>query len=294
MADPTSITRPSDGNIRSALGAIVEAMRAGYGEKRVDPQSLPDGGHDLGFIERARPVLEFLYGKYFRVRTIDIENVPGTGPALLVANHSGGLPYDGAMLIYGIFRDHPAHRRLRTLVANFAFRSPWMANVVARIGGVRASTETAMPLLRDGNLVGVFPEGLKGVGKMYRERYRLSRFGRGGFVRLARQANVPIIPVAIVGAEEIHPVLGKITSLAEPLGIPYIPITPTFPLLGPLGLLPVPTKWTIRFGPPIHCPAATDGRADDDVTTTTAEQVRHTIDAMIAELLAQRRSIIFG
>jgi 1-acyl-sn-glycerol-3-phosphate acyltransferase len=279
------------GNIRSAMAAIIEAMRAGFGPQRVDPQTLPDGGHDPHFIERAAPVLEFLYAKYFRVRTIGIENVPSTGPALLVANHSGGLPYDGAMLIYGLFRDHPVHRRLRTLIANFAFRSPWMCNVVARIGGVRASMDTAMPLLAGGNLVAVFPEGLKGVGKMFRERYRLSRFGRGGFVRLAREANVPIIPVAIVGAEEIHPVLGKITSLAEPLGIPYIPITPTFPLLGPLGLLPVPTKWTIRFGPAIHIPPTKDG---EDVTTTTAEQVRDSIDGMIAELLSQRRSIIFG
>jgi 1-acyl-sn-glycerol-3-phosphate acyltransferase len=279
------------GNIRSAMAAIIEAMRAGFGPQRVDPQTLPDGGHDPQFIERAAPVLEFLYAKYFRVRTIGIENVPSTGPALLVANHSGGLPYDGAMLIYSLFRDHPVHRRLRTLIANFAFRSPWMCNVVARIGGVRASMETAMPLLAGGNLVAVFPEGLKGVGKMFRERYRLSRFGRGGFVRLAREANVPIIPVAIVGAEEIHPVLAKITSLAEPLGIPYIPITPTFPLLGPLGLLPVPTKWTIRFGPAIHIPPAKDG---EDVTTTTAEQVRDSIDGMIAELLSQRRSIIFG
>jgi 1-acyl-sn-glycerol-3-phosphate acyltransferase len=283
------------GSIRSGLAAIIEAMRAGFGPDRIDPQTLPDSGHDPGFIERAAPVLELLYGKYFRVRTLGIENIPSEGPALLVANHSGGLPYDGAMLIYGVFRDHPAHRRLRTLVANFAFRSPWMVNVVARIGGVRASTETAMPLLAGGNLVAVFPEGLKGVGKMFRERYRLSRFGRGGFVRLARQANVPIIPVAIVGAEEIHPVLGKITSLAEPLGIPYIPITPTFPLLGPLGLLPVPTKWTIRFGTPIRCPAVIEGQDDaEDVTATTAEQVRHSIDTMIAELLAQRRSIIFG
>jgi 1-acyl-sn-glycerol-3-phosphate acyltransferase len=279
------------GNIRSAMAAIIEAMRAGFGPQRVDPQTLPDGGHDPQFIERAAPVLEFLYAKYFRVRTIGIENVPSTGPALLVANHSGGLPYDGAMLIYSLFRDHPLHRRLRTLIANFAFRSPWMCNVVARIGGVRASMDTAMPLLAGGNLVAVFPEGLKGVGKMFRERYRLSRFGRGGFVRLAREANVPIIPVAIVGAEEIHPVLGKITSLAEPLGIPYIPITPTFPLLGPLGLLPVPTKWTIRFGPAIHVPPAKDG---EDVTTTTAEQVRDSIDGMIAEMLSQRRSIIFG
>ena len=164
--------------------------------------------------------------------------------------------------MYGIHRDHPAHRRVRPLVANFAFRAGWMSNVVARVGGVRASRETALPLLAAGELVAVFPEGLKGVGKLYRERYRLARFGRGGFVRLAAEARCRCIPVAIVGAEEIHPVIGKITSLAEPLGLPYIPITPTFPWLGPLGLLPVPTKWTIQIRP-TH-PAAGTGRPCGD------------------------------
>jgi len=288
--------RQSERNVRSALATVIETIRAGYGSHAVKAAELPDSGHDPTFLERAAPVLEFLYSKYFRVRTLDIQNVPSEGPALVVANHSGGLPYDGAMLIYSLFRDHPAHRRLRTLVANFAFRAPWMSTVVARIGGVRASKETALPLLARGDLVGVFPEGLKGVGKMYRERYRLDRFGRGGFVRLARKARVPIIPVAIVGAEEIHPLLGKITALAEPLGIPYIPITPTFPLLGPLGLLPVPTKWTIRFGQPIPMPetGALSETDDEQITATLAEQVRRAIDAMIADLLAERRSIIFG
>jgi 1-acyl-sn-glycerol-3-phosphate acyltransferase len=175
-------------------------------------------------------------------------------------------------------------------VANFAFRAGWMANIVSRIGGVRASTETALPLLAAGELVAVFPEGLRGVGKLYRERYRMARFGRGGFVRLARQAQVPLLPVAIVGAEEIHPVIGKLTRLAEPLGLPYIPITPTFPWLGPLGLLPVPTKWTIQIGAPIPPPAI----GDDAGTARVAETVRTTIDGMIADQLAQRRSILFG
>jgi 1-acyl-sn-glycerol-3-phosphate acyltransferase len=195
------------------------------------------------------------------------------------------------MLLYGVYRDHPCHRRVRPLVANFAFHSGWMAQVVGRIGGVRASTDTALPLLSGGNLVAVFPEGLRGVGKMYRERYRLARFGRGGFVRLARVSRAPMLPVAIVGAEEIHPVVGKLTSLAEPLGIPYIPITPTFPWLGPLGLLPVPTKWTIQIGPPVPPPAPGD---DDAGIIQSGEQVRSAIDTMIADLLAQRRSIIFG
>jgi 1-acyl-sn-glycerol-3-phosphate acyltransferase len=281
-------TAPSDpGTIKSALAAIIETMR---GHDTLPPGADADGGHDPTFLDRAAPVLEFLWSRYFRVRLLGIENVPDSGAALLVGNHSGGIPYDGAMLLYGIQREHARHRRVRPLVANFVFRRGWMGNVVARIGGVRASTETALPLLAAGELVAVFPEGLKGVGKMYRERYRLARFGRGGFVRLAREAQVPLLPVAIVGAEEIHPVIGKITKLAEPLGLPYIPITPTFPWLGPLGLLPVPTKWTIQIGAPITPPP----QGDDVATARVAEAVRSAIDGMIAELLARRRSVLFG
>jgi 1-acyl-sn-glycerol-3-phosphate acyltransferase len=276
--------------IPSALAAMVTAMRSGYGPNGQRPSELPDGGHDPSFLEKTAPLLEFVYSRYFRVRTVGMERVPLAGPALLVANHSGGIPYDGTMLIYALYRDHPAHRRLRTLVANFAFHSIWMENLVTRVGGVRASTENALPLLQRGDLVAVFPEGLKGVGKLYRERYRLNRFGRGGFVRLAREARVPIIPVAIVGAEEIHPVLTKLTKLAEPLGLPYIPITPTFPLLGPLGLLPVPTKWTIQFGDPIDMIPG----SDPETTNRSAEEVRERIDEMIADLLTHRRSVIFG
>jgi 1-acyl-sn-glycerol-3-phosphate acyltransferase len=280
----------SDGTVRAALAAIVEAIRSGYGADAQRPQDLPDSGYDPAFVERTAPLLEFLWSRYFRVRLLGIENVPNDGAALLVGNHSGGIPYDGAMLLHGIRRDHPRHRHVRPLVANFAFRSGWMANVVARVGCVRASMETAGPMLARGELVAVFPEGLKGVGKLYRERYRLARFGRGGFVRLAREAQVPLLPVAVVGAEEIHPVIGKITRFAEPLGIPYIPITPTFPWLGPFGLLPVPTKWTIQIGAPIAPPAP----GDEGGTSRVAESVRVAIDGMISDLLAQRRSILFG
>ena len=280
----------SDGTVRAALAAIVEAIRSGYGADAQRPQDLPDSGYDPAFVERTAPLLEFLWSRCFRVRLLGIENVPNEGPALLVGNHSGGIPYDGAMLLHGIRRDHPRHRHVRPLIANFAFRSGWMANVVARVGCVRASMETAGPMLARGELVAVFPEGLKGVGKLYRERYRLARFGRGGFVRLAREAQVPLLPVAVVGAEEIHPVIGKITRFAEPLGIPYIPITPTFPWLGPFGLLPVPTKWTIQIGAPIAPPAP----GDEGGTSRVAESVRVAIDGMISDLLAQRRSILFG
>jgi len=273
--------------IRSAARAVLEVMRAGS----PDPHDLPDGGFDPGFMDRAAPLFDFLWRKYFRVQLLGIENVPAKGGALVVANHSGGLPYDGAMLIHAFFRKHPQHRPLRPLVANFAFRSSWMRPIVCRIGGVRASMENALSLLARGDLVGVFPEGLRGVGKLFRERYRLSHFGRGGFVRLARTAGVPIIPVAIVGAEEIHPLLRKVTKLAQPLGLPYIPITPTFPLLGPLGLLPVPTKWTIQVGAPMTVPPSEAGKDD---TIEIAEAVRRRKDQMITDLLVHGRSVIFG
>lgn len=275
--------------IREALRAVTEAMR----EKREDVLAEPDGGFDPAFVERVAPLFETMWSRYFRVRLTGMENVPATGGALVVSNHSGGLPYDGAMLMHAFRTMHPAHRAYRPLVASFAFRSSWIAPVIARIGGVRASMANALDLLDRGQLVGVFPEGLRGVGKLFRERYRLSHFGRGGFVRLARKARVPIIPAAIVGAEEIHPIIGKVTRLAQPLGLPYIPITPTFPWLGPLGLLPLPTKWSIRIGEPIHLRA--DDVADDDRSTLEiAERVRQRLDGMIAELLVQRRSIFFG
>jgi 1-acyl-sn-glycerol-3-phosphate acyltransferase len=270
--------------IKDALKAMVEAMR----EPMPEPSTLPDFGFDPAFLERTAPALAFLWTRYFRVRLTGLENVPSTGSALLVSNHSGGLPYDGAMLIHACHALHPAHRPLRPLVATFALRSAWIRRLVARIGGVRASMRNALDLCQRGHLVGVFPEGLRGVGKPYRERYRLTHFGRGGFVRLARTANVPMIPVAIVGAEEANPVIGKLTRIAKPLGLPYIPITPTFPLLGPLGLLPVPAKWSIQIGKPISATPS------DDDTLEIAEQVRSAIDRMIADQLLARRSIFFG
>jgi 1-acyl-sn-glycerol-3-phosphate acyltransferase len=274
-----------DPAIKDAIKAIVEVMR----QPMADPAGLPDFGFDRGFLERTAPALAFLWSRYFRVSLRGLENIPASGAALLVANHSGGLPYDGAMLIHACHSLHPAHRPLRPLVATFAVRSPWMRPVVARIGGVRASMRNALDLCERGHLVGVFPEGLRGIGKLYRERYRLTKFGRGGFVRLARAAQVPIIPIAIVGAEETHPVVAKLVRLAKPFGLPYIPITPTFPILGPLGLLPVPAKWSIQIGKPI--PPTVQSGSD---ILEVAENVRSIVDRMIADLLLERRSVLFG
>ncbi len=274
---------PDSSTIRDAVRALYTAIREPY----TDPENAPDKGFDPTFVDRTAPLLAFFYDRYFRVRLEGMENIPSTGPALIVANHSGGVPWDGAMLIHAFRRHHPDHRFLRTLVATFAFRARVSAPVISKIGGVRASMDNGLSLLRTGQLVAAFPEGLRGVGKLYRERYRLNHFGRGGFVRLARAAGVPVIPVAIVGAEEIHPILGKMTTLARPLGLPYIPITPTFPFLGPLGLLPVPTKWRVKIGTPIEIPASSD-------TLEPAEAIRRQMDRMIADMLVERRSIIFG
>jgi 1-acyl-sn-glycerol-3-phosphate acyltransferase len=282
---------PVPPTLRSALSALYAAMRAGYDPNVQRPDVAPDYGHDPRFLDELGPLLEFLYAKYFRIRMLGMENVPIKGPALLVANHSGGVPYDGALLLHAIHRNHPEHRRVRPLIASFALRSPWMSQVVSRLGCVRAAATAARSLLAAGELVAVFPEGLNGVGKLYRERYRLEKFGRGGFVRLALECNVPIVPIAIVGAEEIHPVLAKVTTLAEPLGIPYIPITPTFPLLGPLGLLPLPSKWTIQIGAPMTVPTGGDMKL---TIAETAERVRGQIDGMISSILTHRRSVFWG
>ena len=280
----------SDGTIRSALAAIVEAIRSGYGANAQRAQELPDGGYDPAFVERTAPLLEFLWSRYFRVRLLGIENVPDDGAALLVGNHSGGIPYDGAMLLHGIRRDHPRHRHVRPLIANFAFRSGWMANVVARVGCVRASMETALPMLARGELVAVFPEGLKGVGKLYRERYRLARFGRGGFVRLAREAQVPLLPVAVVGAEEIHPGDRKDYALRRTARHPVYPDNSYVSVAGSAGLA---ARSDEMDDPDRRADRAAGARRRGRDVARRRERSRRD-RRHDRRLLAQRRSILFG
>jgi 1-acyl-sn-glycerol-3-phosphate acyltransferase len=253
-------------------------------------------GRDPLYAARVDPLLEFLYERYFRVSASGMENVPDSGRALIVANHSGTLPYDGAMLMYASRKESPAHRDVRPLVEDFVFHFPYLGTFINRIGGVRACQENAERLLGQDQLVAVFPEGIKGIGKLYKERYRLQRFGRGGFIKLALRTRAPIIPAAIVGAEEIHPMLAKVTFLAKSIGLPYVPITPTFPFLGPLGVVPLPTKWFLRLGAPIDLASQYGPDAADDriLVNKLAENVRVEIQEMIDELLSQRKSILFG
>ncbi len=198
------------------------------------------------------PLLRPFYQKWFRVEVRGIENIPTVGGALVVGNHSGTIAMDSLMTQVAVYDEHPEHRHLRMLGADLVFQMPFVGTMARRSGSTLAATTDAERLLRGGELVGVWPEGFKGVGKPFSERYKLQRFGRGGFVSAALRAGVPIVPVSIVGAEEIYPILGDMPAVARLLGLPYAPITPTWPLLGPLGLVPLPSKWLIEFGPPIE------------------------------------------
>lgn len=240
------------------------------------------------------PLAGLLYHRYFRVKLLGVERVPTEGAALVVSNHSGSIPLDAVMMQYGLATEHPNKRVVRCVAANLAFRTPFIGPLARKSGNAVAIEEDTFELLRRGELVGVFPEGYKGVGKGWRERYRLQRFGRGGFMETALRARVPIIPVAIVGAEEAFPMIANAKWIARAFGFPYFPITPTFPLLGPLGMLPLPSKWLIEFGEPIDLSDYPDDAADDAMLVfDLADRVRDTIQHMLLENLNKRGSAFF-
>jgi 1-acyl-sn-glycerol-3-phosphate acyltransferase len=241
------------------------------------------------------PALRPLYRSWFRVETIGMDHVPDEGGALVVANHSGTLPLDSLMAMVALHDEHPAQRHLRMLGADLMFRLPVVGALARKQGSTLACMPDAERLMSSGELVGVWPEGFKGIGKPFRDRYKLQRFGRGGFVAAALRTGVPIIPCAIVGAEEIYPKIGDIKPLARLLGAPYFPITPLFPLFGPLGLVPLPSKWYIEFGEPICTESIDRSDADDPMTVfNLTDQVRETIQHTLYRLLSQRRSAFFG
>ena len=257
--------------------------------------NVDDFGLDPTFEEMVSPLFEFLYSRWWRVQTTGLENVPHEGRVLLVSNHSGMLPWDGAMIKHAVREHHPSHREVRPLVEDFVYHFPFLGALMARIGGVRACQENAQRLLDRDEAVVVFPEGVKGIAKLYRYRYQLQRFGRGGFVKLCIRSGAPIIPVSVVGAEEIHPIVARADFLARPLKLPVVPITPTLPLLGPLGLIPFPTKWFIHFGRPIDLSHYGKEALDDEllINQITAE-VRAQIQEQIYEQVKTRRSVFLG
>ena len=235
------------------------------------------------------PLGRLFYQHWFRVRMRGLEHVPADGAALVVANHSGTLPMDAIMLQTGLHDEHPAHRNLRLLGADLVYDIPLLAGIARKGGHTRACPADAHQLLRLGELVGVFPEGFKGIGKPFGERYQLRRFGRGGFAVTAMRARVPIIPCAIVGAEEIYPLIGNFKPLAQLLGLPYFPVTPLFPWLGPLGAVPLPSRWIIEFCPPVPTDGYSPGDEDDPAAVADLSgRVRGTVQRKLDDLLAER------
>jgi 1-acyl-sn-glycerol-3-phosphate acyltransferase len=248
-----------------------------------------DWGFDEEFVELVFPFFEFLYERWWRVKTTGIQHVPAHGRALLASNHAGILPWDATMISFAIQREHPLPRYPRFLVLNWAFDLPFVSVAMRKVGGVVASPYNAFQLLKRDELVAVFPEGVKGAGKPFSERYRLQRFGRGGFVEIALRTRSPIVPVAVVGSEEIYPKLGDSQAAARLLGSPYFPLTPTFPWLGPLGTVPLPSKWRIEFCEPIPTEEfGPDAAEDRTLVFELSERVRETIQQKLYENLVKR------
>jgi len=275
---------------RQVAATLAFVRRRLSGDYTVD-----DFGFDEDFTQNVYlPLLRPLYESWFRVEVRGTENIPSVGGALIVANHSGTVALDSLMTQVAVHDEHPAHRYLRMLGADLVFKTPIVGAVARKSGCTLAANPDAERLLASGELVGVWPEGFKGVGKPFSERYKLQRFGRGGFVAAALRTSMPIVPCSIVGAEEIYPILGNLKTVARLIGVPYIPVTPTFPLLGPLGLVPLPSKWIIEFGAPVETALLGRQAADDPmVVFDLTDRVRETIQQTLYSLLLQRRSVFF-
>jgi 1-acyl-sn-glycerol-3-phosphate acyltransferase len=284
--DPVTAASDAVSSLPKVVGEAIETiLRRLSGEYSED-----EWGFDEDFAEAVFPLFRFLYEVWWRVDVEGVRNVPAHGRGLMVANHAGSLfPFDASMMTMAVMREHPLPRWPRFMVLDWAFVLPFLSGFMRRVGGVPASPHNASALLERDELVMVFPEGVKGTGKPFSERYRLQRFGRGGFVEVALRTRSPIIPVAVVGSEEIYPKVADSPTLARAVGAPFFPITPTFPLLGPLGLVPLPSKWRIEFCDPIdlsdHPPEAADDRG---LVFDISEQVRETIQAKIYENLVAR------
>ncbi|HEX9177043.1 MAG TPA: lysophospholipid acyltransferase family protein [Mycobacterium sp.] len=274
------------------IGAVAEFMRRRFtGDYDVD-----EFGFDPHFNDAVvMPVLRTLFASWFRVDVTGVENLPETGAALVVANHAGVLPFDGLMASVAVHDKHPAQRTLRLLAADMVLDSPLLGQAARKAGHTMACTADAHRLLSKGELTAVFPEGYKGLGKRFKDRYKLQRFGRGGFVSAALRTRAPIIPCSIVGSEEIYPMIGDVRLLARLFGLPYFPITPLFPLAGPIGMIPLPSKWHIEFGEPIPTADYDDAAPEDPmITFELTDQVRETIQQTLYRLLANRRNTFFG
>lgn len=251
-------------------------------------------GFNLETFAKWEPFFRFCYEDYFKVKVQGIENIPGQGGAIIVGNHSGLLPIDGAMLAMAMCSSHPSPRRVRFLATDWFFTVPGLGTWIRETGQVRATQENAKILLERQELVGVYPEGLRGVGKTFRERYRLIDF-HPGFVQLAIATQTPLIPIATVGGDEIFPNFINIKMIARILKMPFFPITPAFPWLPfPLQFIPLPAKWLMNIHKPIDLGYPPEKSHDRKLVLRIAREIQYDIQRNMNALLRERKSVFTG
>jgi 1-acyl-sn-glycerol-3-phosphate acyltransferase len=285
-------------NARAALPAPAGSDDLRHHLPAIEPdRTISDWGRSErieGLVDRT--LTEFLYHYWFRCEVEGVEHVPATGGALLVANHAGALPPDASMIAKAIKEEHPRPRPLHFTVEHFFKGYPFLSMFVTKIGGVPAHPANVHRLLHDEQqLVLVFPEGAKATEKLYKDRYKLRRFGRGGFVEAAARAGVPIVPVAVVGAEEAMPTIAHVGLLKRLTGLIYFPVTPLFPHFGLLGAAYLPAKFRIRFLPPVRTDRLADAAlADRGLLQEIADEIRGRIQDEVVDIVANRRSVWLG
>lgn len=279
-------------NLVIDIGVAVSNILQAIAERASGDYEEDDFGFDQRFTERLLPLAMLLYRYWWRVEVAGIDHVPTVGRGLLVSNHAGsGIPFDGAMIKTALMHERNPGRHVRLMVLDWLMGLPWAADLMKKTGQALACSPNAMELLRRDELVAVFPEGVKGMAKPFSQRYNLQRFGRGGFVRIALKTGSPIIPVAVVGSEEIYPKIANMPVVNRLIGAPFVPVTPLFPLFGLAGAIPLPSKWNIEFCEPIDVsqfpPEAADDRA---FVLELSERVRATIQERLRANLLKRRT----
>ncbi len=291
MQNQLTVVQVTEGAEKSVLDTVLRLVRPRFYLSRINRFFVAGRGVEVDrfgmdpvFEKSLAPAIDIMYRRYWRIRTTGLANVPDEGGCLLVANHAPVAGFDGLMLRWAVSR-RPGGRPCRWLLEDELHYAPYIGLFCQRLGGVRASRENAVKLLRQGVAVVTFPEGNRGIRRLYRDRYGLERFGRGGFVRIAIREKVPVIPVAMVGPEESAALLARINLASGSFSVPFIPITPTFPLLGPLGILPLPRRWSIRFGAPMRFDLSVEAADDQALVSRLGNEVRSRVQEMLDDML---------
>jgi 1-acyl-sn-glycerol-3-phosphate acyltransferase len=271
--------------IKGALSAAADLLLLAEPPERLDRH-----GMDARFAERARPLLDLLVQSWWRTDVRAPEKIPASGPVVIVANHAGVVPWDALVLRHALGREKPG-RDVRPLLDDRECALPVFGAAAIRLGAVRATPEAAERILAEGGALGVFPEGSAGARKPWRERYRLVHFGRGGFVKVALRAGASIVPCAILGNEEASPAISRPGWLADLVGVPVLSSSPALRFM-PAALVPLPSRWSLRFGDPVDLGGlGPDDAGDPAAVNAVAERVRATLQAMLDEDLAARSSV---